>query len=623
MADIKTTKKAKTADKAKLAKPEMKKVNSATIKKPVAAANNIKTIREKRKEGIEQLMAELAAEEQVRADSKAVVVREKAEVAIRPGAEVALSPSRKSVILSVVEKSAEQKAEQKPADKDTAEKSTARTKTSVKREKIKKAKTEVVKFAASASKSVLFAASECNPFIASGGLADVIGSLPKAIAKDKNIDVRVILPLYDGIDRTDINFIGFTYCKLAWRNQYAGVFATVKDNVTYYFIDNEYYFKRNGIYGHFDDGERFAFFAKAVFEICRMLGFVPDVIHCHDWQTGLIPVYLKTLYKDDAYFGNVKTAFTIHNIEYQGKFDNYVLENVIGISSANLSLLEYNGCLNYMKGAIQCCDKLTTVSPTYAFEIMNCKLDAGLKSIIEKNAYKYSGILNGLDYDYYNPATDKALFKNFTAATVFEGKDYNKTELQNLLDLPIDKNIPIIAVITRLVAQKGIDLIKAAAEEILKEKVQFVIIGKGDSYYENYFVELQKIYSEKVRAVIAYNSDLARKLYASADIFLMPSLFEPCGLAQMISARYGTVSVIRETGGLSDSIFDVGNAGGGNGFTFKDYKSEELLNRVRHALSYYSDKPEWQKLVKKVMENDFSWDKSAEDYKKLYRELFN
>jgi starch synthase len=466
---------------------------------------------------------------------------------------------------------------------------------------------------------ILYAAAECYPFIATGGLGDVMGSLPVAV-KNEGADVRVVIPMYADISATyrpRFKFLGSTEVPLAWRRQYCGVFFYEYNNVTFYFIDNEYYFGRHGLYGHYDDGERFAFFSRSVIEILRLINFTPDIIHCNDWHTALIPVYLKTLGNPQK----IKTVFTIHNIEYQGKYSEDILEDVFALPRRFYSLVEYNGCINLVKGAVQCCDMLLTVSPTYAEEIMTSEHSQGLDYIIRDNRVKVKGILNGIDYSVYNPQTDNALFKNYGANT-FEFKEENKKGLQKLLNLPEDASLPLIAVISRLVSHKGMDLIFSRLEEILKEKVQLVILGKGEAYFENMFLDMQKTYSEKMRAVIAFNSDLARKIYAAADIFLMPSRSEPCGLSQMIAARYGAVPIVRQTGGLADTVKDASREDG-NGFAFNEYNAGVMLAKIKEALTLYHNKEKWTQLVKKAMSSDFSWKKSAKQYADVYKEILN
>jgi len=478
----------------------------------------------------------------------------------------------------------------------------------------KKQAEKTVKSSAPEKRKILIAAGECCPFIATGGLGEVIGSLPKSVAKVSGFDVRVFLPLYSDIlaeYRKKMSFVGSIKVQLSWRSQYCGVFLIEENNIKYYFIDNEYYFKRSGIYGHFDDGERFAFFSKSIFEAMSFLNFFPDVVHCNDWQTALIPIYLKAIYSQWFSYKNIKTIFTIHNIEYQGKYSMDIIEDVFGISKSFARYLEYDGLINLVKGAIQCADKISTVSPTYAKEILSPYFSHGLDRVLELNKGKITGILNGIDVESYNPLTDTALFANYDAENI-QNKAINKRELQKMLALPPNDNVPILSFISRLVPHKGLDLIKCVIEDLLQQKMQIVILGKGDTVYENYFLDLQKIFSDKVRAVISYNNDLARKIYAGSDIFLMPSKSEPCGLSQMIASRYGAVPIVRQTGGLLDSITDE------NGFTFNNYNAHEMLEKIKHALHFYEDKPKWQELVKKVMRADFSWDKSAKEYIKLY-----
>ena len=472
-------------------------------------------------------------------------------------------------------------------------------------------------------KKILFVASEAAPFIATGGLAEVIGSLSKALAKDDQYDVRVIIPLYQDIKkeyRKDFRFIGNLFVPLFWRNQYCGIFEYVSNGVTYYFVDNEYYFKRHGCYGYYDDGERFAFFCRGVMEILSFIGFYPDVLHCHDWQAALAALYLKTIYCFRPEYQFIRAVFTIHNIEYQGKYSLDILEDLFGISNHFRNLVEYDRCINLMKGAIECCEKFSTVSPTYAGEIKDPYYAHGLDPIVRRNEFKLCGILNGIDLDYYNPKTDKSLFANYDADN-FANKSVCKAELQQMLNLPVKADTPIIAMITRLVSHKGLDLVKEVIEQVLRQDVQFILLGTGDSAYENYFSDLARRYPGKVVSIISFNSDLSRKIYSGADIFLMPSKSEPCGLSQMIASRYGTVSIVRETGGLRDSITPYG--AGGNGFTFRNYNSHDMLYVINEALDTYLNKEEWNKLIKKAMDTDFSWATSAKYYEGMYLGLIN
>ena len=468
-------------------------------------------------------------------------------------------------------------------------------------------------------RKILFVASEARPFIATGGLADVIGSLPQALAQDPTYDIRVVLPLYSDIKpdfRRKMSFLGNIFVQLGWRNQYCGVFSCVENGVTFYFIDNEQYFKRPGCYGYFDDGERFAFFSRSVMEILPFIGFYPDVLHCHDWQAALAAIYLKTIYCKRPEYQYIRSLFTIHNIEYQGKYSLDIIEDLFGIDKYYTGLLEYQGCINLMKAAIECSERFSTVSPTYAHEIKTEQYAHGLQDIIRKNEFKLTGILNGIDVDSYNPEKDKALFAQFTADNL-ENKKICKTELQKMLGLPV-KDVPIIAMISRLVSHKGLELVKTVAEDILHEDVQFVLLGTGDAAYEEYFRYIGKSYEGKASINIAFNGDLSRKIYSGADIFLMPSVSEPCGLSQMIASRYATVPVVRETGGLYDSIKPYG--AGGNGFTFASCNPYDMLYVLHEAMDLYKNKPAWETLMKKAATTDFSWARSAEEYKKLYED---
>lgn len=470
-------------------------------------------------------------------------------------------------------------------------------------------------------KSVLFVASEANPFIATGGLADVIGSLPVSLAKRDNYDVRVILPLYGTMEegyKTHLTYITNFNVPVGWRNQYCGLFSYKKNGVTFYFVDNEYYFKRDTLYGHFDDGERFAFFSRAVLEAMQHLDYYPDVLHCHDWQTALSVVYLKSLYSLDEKFRHIRAIFTIHNIEYQGKYSKELIEDLFGLNWNIYPLVEYDGCINLMKGAVQCADYVTTVSRTYAEEIKNEYFAHGLQYIINDNTNKLKGILNGIDVDLYNPEKDKRLFKNFNADDP-SGKKVCKAELQKLLNLPVKEEVPMVAIISRLVSHKGLDLVKCVIEEFLEENVQVVILGKGEPYYEGYFNYIAERYSGKCRTIIAYNKDMSSKIYSGADIFLMPSKQEPCGLSQMIACRYGTIPVVRRTGGLNDSITPFNDTRkSGNGFAFSNYNAHEMLFALKDAVTTYHDKATWSEIMHDAMTTDFSWNASAEKYEELY-----
>ena len=468
---------------------------------------------------------------------------------------------------------------------------------------------------------VLFATSEAYPFAMSGGLADVSGALPKALRR-KFVGCRVVMPLYGTVShelREKMTFICNITVPVSWRRQYCGIFEAHLDGVIYYLIDNEYYFKRDMLYGHYDDAERFAFFSRAVLEIIPHIGFTPDIIHCNDWQTAMVPVYLNEYYKYDGLYSNIKTVFTIHNIQYQGKYGMELYNDLLGLIPGRESLVEYDGCVNMMKGAIQCADKVTTVSPTYAREILEPYYSYGLDSILKQFTYKLTGIVNGIDYDVYNPETDPLIFKNFDAKSV-KYKEYNKTELQKQMGLPVRGDVPVIGMVTRLVKHKGLELVKRVFEELLQADLQFVILGSGEWEFENFFYEMAKKYPQKVGLKIGFDGTLAHRIYAGADIFLMPSKSEPCGLAQMVSLRYGTVPIVRETGGLNDTITDSGN-GEGNGFTFKNFNAHEMEDAVWRAIAGYRDKNGWDILRKRGMACNNSWGASAGAYIGLYKEL--
>ena len=469
---------------------------------------------------------------------------------------------------------------------------------------------------------VLYAASEAMPFMASGGLGDVAGSLPQALRK-RLIGCRVVMPLYDNITqelKDSMKFITHISVPVAWRRQYCGIFEARAGGVIYYLLDNQYYFKRDTIYGQYDDAERFAFFSRAILEIIPHIGFKPDVIHCNDWQTALTPVYYSTMYATAPGYENIKTVFTIHNIQYQGVYGNELLGDVLGISENDYHLLEYDGCVNFMKGGIECADKVTTVSPSYANEILDPWYSHGLDTILNQRRFKLSGILNGIDVINYNPETDKSLWKNYSADDS-EGKKENKAELQALMQLPVREDVPVISMVTRLVSHKGLDLVKAVADELLSsEYVQFIVLGSGDWQYESFFKELAARYPDKMGLWLGFVPDLAHKIYAGSDMFLMPSKSEPCGLSQMVALRYGTIPIVRETGGLRDSIQDSGN-GEGNGFTFANYNAHDMLFTIRRALKGYKNKQGWSILVDRALNCDYSWGRSANEYIKLYKGL--
>ncbi|MBQ8474119.1 MAG: glycogen synthase GlgA [Clostridia bacterium] len=476
-------------------------------------------------------------------------------------------------------------------------------------------------------KKILFIGSECMPFAATGGLGDVVGSLGAAIKKkNEEADVRVVLPLYSAVDKywrsqmtTEIIFT----VKLGWRNQYCGILSLQHNGVTYYFVDNEYYFKRDNLYGYGDDGERFAFFSMAAVQMLGEMGYYPDVIHANDWQSAASIVYLETMYKEIPGYDSIKTVFTIHNIEYQGKFPMEIMNDVFGIPWKYAGLLEYEGSLNLVKAAVESADAVTTVSPRYAEEIQTDEYGCSLAPIIKNNAHKLSGILNGIDVEVNNPHTDKVIAKKYMWRSI-SGKKLNKAALQEELGLPV-KDVPVFAIISRLVSHKGMDLVRAVAHAMLfRFDCQIIVLGTGEYEYESFFRLLEDTFPEKARALITYNRDLSRKVYAAADYFVMPSKSEPCGLAQMIASSYGTVPVTRETGGLYDSIKNYSVEKGvttGNGLTFAEYSSNALYAKIEDAMKLYRDQTEFRKLQQKIMKIDFSWGLSAEKYTELYETL--
>ena len=476
-------------------------------------------------------------------------------------------------------------------------------------------------------KKILFAGAEAMPFAATGGLGDVLGSLPAALAATGEADVRVVLPLYAAVSedwRKKMKQEALFFVKLAWREQYCGVYSLVHNNVTYYFIDNEYYFKRPALYGFFDDGERYAYFCMAVMELMARLDFYPDVLHAHDWQAALTVVYLNCLYRHRRGYGDIRTVFTIHNIEYQGKYDFFILGDVFALGENEHSLMEYGGCINLMKAAIECADRVSTVSPRYAEEIRTPEYAHGLDACLNRNAHKLSGILNGIDYKYYDPKNDKAIAAGFSVRSM-GGKAADKAALQRETGLPERDDVPLLAVISRLAGHKGLDLIRECIHDIVsKRDVQLVVLGKGEEHFEKFFLDLQAIFPNKVRALITYDRDLSKRIYAATDIFLMPSKSEPCGLSQMIASRYGAIPVVRETGGLYDSIkpyWEEKKKMHGNGFTFANYSADELHERTCAALELWRDAEKRKKFVTQIMKTDFSWSASAEKYLEMYREL--
>ena len=474
---------------------------------------------------------------------------------------------------------------------------------------------------------LLFVGAEALPFASTGGLADVLGSLPAALKRDQgdDLDIRVVLPLYQTISekyRDKMEKVTEFYVQLSWRNQYCGLYSYELNDVTYYFIDNQYYFSRGNLYGNFDDGERFAFFCMAVMEMMPKIGFFPDVLHAHDWQSALSIIYLRTKYNWMKEYRGIKTVYTIHNIDYPGIYDLSILGDVFGLSDYEHSIVEYNGMINLTKGAIVCCDRLSTVSSRYAEEIQMDYFASGLQHILRMYSGKVMGIVNGIDVDYYNAEKDSVIKANFTAETAAEGKAANKAELQKVFGLPESPDTPVIAMVSRLASHKGFDLVKYAIERLLVRDVQFVLLGTGESDLEVFFEQLQRRYPEKVSILLAYNKDVSKQIYAGADIFLMPSKSEPCGLAQMIASRYGTVPIVREVGGLYDTIRPFNpTTGEGNGITFCNYDALDMLDAILRAVDLYDDAEAWKTLRTNAMNVDFSWSVSAKKYLDMYAQL--
>jgi starch synthase len=474
--------------------------------------------------------------------------------------------------------------------------------------------------------NVLFASSEVFPFAKTGGLGDVAGSLPKAISK-LGTDIRVVMPKYSCIPyhfKESMEYLGYIYVDISWRHQYCGVFKLVYDDITYYFLDNEYYFNRCELYGSYDEAEQFTFFSKALIEMLPMIGWKPDIIHCNDWQTGIVSLLLKAKYRYNPYYSNIKTIFTIHNLKYQGIFPKEVLPELIGLGWEHFPGIEFYENVNYMKAGLVHSDTISTVSPTYAQEIKNSFYGENLNGILVNRSNDLYGILNGIDYQKNDPQTDCRIYAPYSADNI-SGKYENRRELQEELGLPARPDVPIIGIISRLTDQKGFDLIEHVLEEILQMDIQLVLLGKGDEHYKYVFENAAYWHRDKVSANIAFSDTLAQRIYAGSDMFLMPSLFEPCGLGQIFSFRYGTVPIVRETGGLNDTVHSYNDyTGAGNGFTFTNYNAHDMLNTIRRAVYfYYNRKDVWSLLIQRGMRADFSWDKSAHEYLNMYNNTLN
>ena len=478
-------------------------------------------------------------------------------------------------------------------------------------------------------KKILFVASEGVPFIKTGGLADVVGSLPKCLDKE-HYDVRVILPKYNCMSQNKKDMLHYRdhfYMEFHWKNEYVGILEAEYDGIKYYFVDNEYYF--NGFKPYCDNAlfeiEKFAFFSKAALSILPVIDFKPDLIHCHDWQTGLVPVYLKERFAQGEFYQGVKSVMTIHNLKFQGIWDLKKVKDITGLPDSYFTSdkLEAYKDANYLKGGIVYADMVTTVSSTYAEEIKTPFYGEHLEGLMQARSNCLRGIVNGIDYEIYNPETDENLDAKYNQITFRKEKWKNKVALQKELGLAQDKGKFMIGIVSRLTDQKGFDLVAYVMEQLCTEDVQLVVLGTGDEKYENMFRHYDWKYHDRVSANIYYSEPMAHKIYAACDAFLMPSLFEPCGLSQLISLRYGTVPIVRETGGLKDTVEPYNEYENlGTGFSFANYNAHEMLSIVNYAKSvYYNHKREWNKIVDRGMAADFSWDNSARKYEQLYKDL--
>ncbi len=477
-------------------------------------------------------------------------------------------------------------------------------------------------------KKILFAASECVPFIKTGGLADVVGSLPKYFNKEK-YDVRVIMPKYLCIKeslRSQMKYVTHFYMDFCWRSQYVGILEMEYEGIHFYFVDSEFYFGGPWPYGNmYEDIEKFCFFSRAVLSILPVIKFKPDIIHCHDWQTGLIPVYLNDSFQGDPFFWGIKTIFTIHNLKFQGTWNVETMKNFTGLSDYYFTSdkLEAYGNGNMLKGGLVYADRITTVSKSYAEEIKMPFYGEGLDGLLRARAADLTGIVNGIDYAFYDPAEDSDLEKTYNVDTVIAGKAANKAALQRELGLEENPRAFMIGIVSRLTGQKGFDLVECVLDQICADDVQLVVLGTGESRYQDLFRYYAQRFPKRVSANIYYSEAMSHKIYASCDAFLMPSLFEPCGLSQLMSLRYGTLPIVRETGGLRDTVKAYNEVDGtGTGFSFANYNAHEMLNVIRYAKKVYKEsRYAWDAMVKRAMEQDFSWNASARRYEELYAQL--
>lgn len=471
---------------------------------------------------------------------------------------------------------------------------------------------------------VLFVTSECHPFIKTGGLGDVAWSLPRAL-KEEGIEVAVILPKYTQIPsryRDKMKHVAHFTVNVSYRQQYCGVESLKIDGIIYYFIDSMYYFDREGTYGYIDDGERFSFFSQAVIEAMEKISFIPDVLHCNDWHTAIIPLLLKVKYSWIEAYQDIKTVLTIHNLKFQGIFPFEALGDLLSVGDSVMvdTGVEYYGNVNYMKGGINYADWVTTVSPTYAREIKYPFYGEGLHGLMSRIDYKLTGILNGIDTKINDPSTDQFIPFNYSLKDL-SGKKLCKRALQDELGLP-QKEVPLIGIISRLTDQKGFDILAKGLEELLNQELQMVVVGTGERKYEDMFNYFAFQYPEKISSQIKFDLGLAQRVYAGCDMILVPSQFEPCGLTQMIAMRYGTVPIVRETGGLADTVIPYNQyTKKGLGFTFANYDAFDLKDAVYRALYVYQDQNAWQDIVRADMAADHSWLRSASEYEAIYRDI--
>lgn len=473
---------------------------------------------------------------------------------------------------------------------------------------------------------ILFATSEATPFVKTGGLGDVAGTLPGELNK-LGADARVILPLYNGIPqeyKDRMTYINHIYIDMAWRKQYCGVFLLEHNGTKFYFVDNKFYFGGNHPYSYIhEDVEKFIFFSKAVLSLLPTLDFRPDVINCNDWQTGPIPVFLDT-FQDNPFFRGIKTVMTIHNLKFQGRWDLKGIKDVMGISDYYFTSdkLEYYKDANLLKGGLVYADKISTVSESYAGEITTYEYGEGLNGLLSARRHDTVGIVNGISYDEYNPETDNFIYEKYNSKNIIEKKAVNKQRLQQELNLPQDSNKFMIGIVSRLTEQKGFDILAQALEQLCQSDIQIVVLGTGDENFENMFRHFAWKYPDKISANIYFSNELAHKIYAGCDAFLMPSRFEPCGLSQLISLRYGTIPIVRETGGLKDTVIPYNEYDGqGTGFSFRQYSAQDMLHVVRYAHSVYTNPKAWQGIINNALSVDFSWNVSAKKYMQMYRDL--